>query len=120
MATGIPGAGIGGLFYLANALLLPFHGLRRRARGETVAWRPILIQFSIAAGILLGIWVAGWLLGLWIGASAGTVSQRTFGAGSATRTARLLGLATIYLSIGTLALVLLSVQVARVLIRRPR
>ena len=119
MTAGSPGAGIGGLFYLANALWLPLRTLMRRARGELVVWRPALGQALLAATILLGIWGAGWLLGLWIGPAGRAAAPGGLSAGA--RTARLLGAATIFASLGTLAAVLLSVQLARVAVRkRPR
>ena len=121
MTTGIPGAGIGGLFYLAHALLLPFRGLSRSARGEPVVWRPILSQAGIAAGVLLAIWTTGWLVGAWLapGSPAASPVSSIAGAGAAS-TARLLGAATLLMSVGTLAVVLLSVQLARWFFRRPR
>jgi hypothetical protein len=119
MTAGIPGAGIGGLFYLINALLLPLRGLWRRARGEPVPWSGLLRQAALAAGIVAGIWVAGWLLGFWLGPGRGGVSS-PLGAAAAARTARLLGAATLVASFATLAAVLLSVQLARLVVRRPR
>ncbi|HTL05673.1 MAG TPA: hypothetical protein VL241_07985 [Gemmatimonadales bacterium] len=119
MTAGIPGAGIGGLFYLINALLLQLRGLRRRARGEAVPWRALFRQAALAAGILAGIWLAGWGLGLWLGSGAGGAPS-PLGAAAAARTARLLGAATQVVSCGTLAAVLLSVQLARLMVRRSR
>ena len=119
MTAGIPGAGIGGLFYLINALLLPLRGLWRRARGEVVPWSALLRQAALAAGIVAGIWLAGWLLGLWLGPALGAAADPTLGT-TAARTARLLGAATLVASCGTLAAVLLSVQLARLVVRRAR
>jgi hypothetical protein len=119
MTAGIPGAGIGGLFYLANALLLPVRTLVRRARGEQVAWRPALSQAALAAGVLLGIWIAGWLLGLWIGPIGHSAARHgALSTSTAVHTARLLGVTTLFMSAGTLGLVLLSVQLARWVVRR--
>jgi len=117
VAAGLPGAGIGGFFYLASALLLPFRSLIRRARGMRVAWRRVLTQTGLACGILGGIWLAGWIIGVRLAPGTHDLALR---AGSAAgRTARLLGEATIFVSIGTLLVVLTSVQVARLLVRRP-
>ncbi len=121
MAAGIPGVGIGGLFYLINALLLPFRGLRRHRRGERVAWRQVFAQFAIAMGVLAGIGIAGWAIGFWIVPDRlDTASGSAFGSGAAAHTARTLGAASIFLSIGLLALVLVTVQLGRVFARRPR
>ena len=58
------------------------------------------------------------MLGLWLGGSG--PGSTPLGARTAVGTARLLGAATLYLSLGTLAAVLLSVQLARLFMRRPR
>lgn len=120
MNAGIPGAGIGGLFYLANALLLPVRGLWRRLRGELVIWRPLLEQWLMAAAVLLGIWLTGWLLGMWLGPAPLRAGLATRPMSGATRTARLLGAGTLLVSLGTLVAVLLSVQLARVVVKRQR
>ncbi len=70
MTAGVPGTGIGGLFYMIAALLLPLRGIARRLRGARVSWRTILFQAVLAAGIMLGIWATGWLLGLLVQPSA--------------------------------------------------
>lgn len=64
MNAGLPGAGIGGLFYLASTLLLPARTLMRRLRGhsDAVTWRQHAHNVSIAIGIMAGLWTAGWLL----------------------------------------------------------
>ena len=66
MTVGLPGAGIGGLFYLASTLLLPARSLLRRVRGrpDQAPWRRQLHSVLIAAGIIVALWLAGWLLGL--------------------------------------------------------
>ena len=120
MTAGIPGAGIGGLFYLANAILLPVRGLVRRARGQAVPWRTLLPQTALAAGILAGIWAAGWLMGVWLVPGTHGRSPLALSVASAAGTARLLGAATLFASVGTLVAVLVSVQVARLVVRRTR
>jgi hypothetical protein len=105
------------LFYMANALILPVRGLVRRAQGEAVAWCRILPQAGLALGILLGIWIAGWALGFWLRAvELSPIHGALPSAG--VHAARLLGAATILVSFVTLGAVLLSVQVARVALRR--
>ena len=66
MVAGIPGAGIGGLFYLLSAFSLPFRLVRRRWRGERrpVAGDGTWRQVGMALGIVGGIWLTGWMLGL--------------------------------------------------------
>lgn len=66
MAAGLPGAGIGGLFYLASTVVLPLRSVWRRLRGvpDTLTLRELAEQLAIAGGIVGGIWLAGWLLAL--------------------------------------------------------
>ena len=64
MTVGLPGAGIGGLFYLASTLLLPVRSLVRRWRGrpDNVTWRGQAYLVLLALGIIGSLWLAGWLL----------------------------------------------------------
>ncbi|MDF1505469.1 hypothetical protein, partial [Roseisolibacter sp. H3M3-2] len=70
MAAGLPGVGIGGLFYLASALLMPVRAVARRAAGRPVAWRPVAVQAALAEGILLALWAMGEMLGAMVGVGA--------------------------------------------------
>ncbi len=68
MTAGIPGTGIGGIFYFTAAILLP---LRAVARGGRVRFRTrfgrAIAQAAIALAMLAGIWATGWFLGLVFG-----------------------------------------------------
>jgi hypothetical protein len=117
MTAGLPGVGIGGMFYLVSALLMPFRSLVATFAGRDARWPLARRQALIALGVLGSIWATGWVIG-WLIALfspdpvAGTLSTSVLGVPvrNAVRTAALLG------SIGTLTLVLLSVQVLRVLL----
>src|SRR5260221_1371289 len=118
MTAGVPGTGIGGLFYLVAALLVPLRGLILRMRGARVPWPTLFRQMRLAVGVFLGIWATGWLLGFVVGPIAGTA--RIAGRGeSGTRgfpsTVRWLALLA---GLGALAVVLLSVEVARLVVRK--
>lgn len=54
MNAGLPGTGLGGIFYLVLALFMPLVELGRTARGRSSAerWRRVGAQFAIALGIL--------------------------------------------------------------------
>lgn len=82
MAAGLPGAGIGGLFYLASTIALPLRSVWRRLRGvpDTLTLRELAQQLSIAAGIVGGIWLTGWLLALAL--PDGVMSSVAAGGGS--------------------------------------
>lgn len=86
MTVGLPGAGIGGLFYLLAGLLMPVREgwLTITGRSSRARWRAVLHQFSIAGGIAGGTWASGWLLGgvlAWLarpgGAAAGAAGRGT-------------------------------------------
>lgn len=66
MSPGMPGAGIGGIFYLLSAVLMPFRELYRTARGRSsrARWLGVARQTGIALTIIGSIWATGWVLGL--------------------------------------------------------
>ena len=66
MIAGLPGTGIGGLFYLLSALLMPFLELLATLRGRSSAerWRVVRDQTLIAGGIILGVSGTYWIIGL--------------------------------------------------------
>ena len=59
MNVGLPGTGIGGLFYLATALLMPVFEMLQTLRGRSTLkrWRLVLSQSGLAVSILGGLWV---------------------------------------------------------------
>jgi hypothetical protein len=124
MVAGIPGAGIGGLFYLLSAFSLPIRLARRWFRGERrgLRARQVWLQVAMAVGVVGGIWATGWLLGLIVlhgslaqGASSAGVLRGVPGASAnVIRTAALLG------GFFTLALVLGAAEAARLLFARGR
>ena len=86
---------------------------RGAAEGDAGGWRPVAGQTALAAGILAGMWATGWLLGVALHA---THALARLSAGpppsNALRTAALL------LSFGTLATVLLGVELLRLWFHR--
>jgi hypothetical protein len=64
MTAGLPGAGIGGLFYFCLVLLMPVRELYLTARGRSsfARWKTVGFQFTIVAGIFSSLWVESWLL----------------------------------------------------------
>lgn len=57
MSAGLPGLGLGGLFFIFSALLAPFIELWRTLRGRSgiAAWRGIGRQFAQAVVMIVGI-----------------------------------------------------------------
>lgn len=67
MNPGLPGLGIGGLFYLISALAMPLVALSRQLRGEPARWHLALLQFLLAAGIFGSMAVVFGLLDVVLG-----------------------------------------------------
>lgn len=59
MVVGLPGTGIGGLFYLFMTLWMPVHELWRLLRGRSSVerWRFIALNWMIVGGILSCLWL---------------------------------------------------------------
>lgn len=123
MTVGIPGAGIGGAFYLVSALLMPLReSVRSVRRGSgSGRWRTVGLQVGLAFGILAGIALAGVLLGWAVSAVEPMLAARMGEVAPGERGAELpllFGMSAIALMFGTLVLVLASVHALRLLVRR--
>lgn len=128
MTVGLPGAGIGGLFYLAGALLMPVRSLvlMLTGRGHEARWRLAFRQSGMAVGILAALWLTGAVLGQLVMPSRTPMAATVAGGGAVAgvasahaAAARVIGTHALALSIGTLVLILVLVQVARLVVRRP-
>ncbi len=70
MFAGLPGIGVGTLFYVLSAFWMPLHELPRLLRGESSVerWRLIARQLVFATGIIACVAAAdvvlGWMLGI--------------------------------------------------------
>jgi hypothetical protein len=101
------------LFYLASTLLLPARSLLRRVRGQDdpVTWRHQVHSVLIAVGIIGGLWLSGWLLGLIVPDEM--LARVAGGERAASGVARnAIRVATLAMAVGTLAFVLVAVEVA--------
>lgn len=118
MTAGLPGVGIGGIFYLASAIMMPVRSLLATVTGRAAEarWRVALRQAGIAAGILVALWATGLALG-WIIATAFPRAMVTSAAGVAPAHVRnVVRTGALLLSFGTLAAVLMFVQLLRVVL----
>ena len=118
MTVGVPGTGIGGLFYILAALLAPIRNLllRRGVRGGNPGAMGRL--FLLGMGVVLGIYVTGWLLGFVLGpavSSAAVVGAKNL---SRPEIENFLRWSVLLASLFLLAAVLLMVQVARLIVRK--
>src|SRR5712671_3833740 len=113
MAAGLPGTGIGGMFYLISALATPLREGYLRLRGrKSRGWRLVVALTAIAGAILAGLWATSWLLGLALSAS-----RRLLPAATTPHPGNLLPAVALLISVGTLAGVLLGVEVLRLWVR---
>lgn len=114
MAAGLPGTGVGGMFYLISALATPLWEAYSRLRGRrSRGWALVVAPTAIAGAILAGVWATGWLLGL-----ALTVSRRILPAAAPLHPGNLLPAVALLFSVGTLAVVLVGVELLRLWARR--
>lgn len=103
MTAGLPGTGIGGLFYLLAALCLPLRFAWLRARGQRDhRHREFVIrQLAMSMSMLAAVWLTGALLGFW------------------RPLPKVLTVAPIVVTFGTLAAILIAVEIGRLIIRPP-
>ena len=64
MAVGVPGTGIGGLFYVLLAAMMPVREfwLTLRGRSSLKRWKIVMTQWMICATIVAALWGEAWLL----------------------------------------------------------
>ena len=112
MSVGLPGTGVGGLFYVVSALLMPFREAYRVTTGKSDRRSRAVVfrQSLIALGVLGGIWFAGWLIGLvlTVPGVAATINAVPSLAG---RSGNVVKIASFILAFATLAAVLGAVEI---------
>ena len=135
MSVGLPGSGIGGIFYLVSALYMPFDRAFRAIKGEgegegegvvaqqrrQLRVRLATRQTLLALGIVAALFVTGVALEHLIVAlqtHAPSADGLAGGARNAASVPHFFREASFALTFGTLALVLFSVQVMRLVFRR--
>jgi hypothetical protein len=109
MTAGLPGTGIGGLFYLVSALLMPFVTLFRAMRGRPVAPGEAFRQAATAIGILVAMWCTG--LGL------AMLHLDDAGAARLAELMRLMFVAPALLALAVLATVVVTVETVALVAR---
>lgn len=116
MSVGLPGTGVGGLFYLVTALLMPFReGYRALiGAGDRPSRRTVVRQVAITVGVLAGIWATGWLLGLMLSQAPAVADLVKVVRGPAARASNVLRTISLVAAFTTLGAVLGAVELARV------
>jgi len=117
MTVGLPGVGIGGIFYLVSALTMPVRELVRTFRRESSAmrWRFVMTQWSLAVGILIAMWLTGEAIGMLVTAVGSSLPSSGFARHVASR--NVLQVSALALSLGTLTVVWVGVHALRMLLR---
>lgn len=121
MTAGMPGMGLGGLFFIISALLMPVFELTRTIQGKSsiARWRCVGVQFGMAMGIILATTSALWIFEI--------VARRTLAHAVGVSPAKTVHTAANFLPVapvvGTLFLLvflLFIVEALQWLVRRPR
>lgn len=112
MTAGLPGTGIGGLFYLLLVCWMPCRELYRlcRRRSTLQRWRDIAFYASVTIAIVVTTWGEAWLLSQMLTRAAAAVGILRPGTGHGYQ---LLAAVSILLSFGSLLAVVLSVHLLR-------
>lgn len=115
MSPGLPGTGIGGLFYILCALWMPVCELWRRRRGGAPArWPLVARQFGIAVGIVASMTGVFWALDAVV-----MIEKVAAHAASGEHAMWSLRLSALIVTSGALSTVLSAVQVVRLCLRLP-
>ena len=124
MTAGVPGVGIGGLFFLVSALAMPFVELGRTVvgRSSSARWKLVLRHFSMAAGIIAAFSVSAWALGVALGSHPDPEAARAAAPTPVTGVEHVVPdpfpVAPIVVGLGVLALLLVGATVANVAVGR--
>jgi hypothetical protein len=110
MAAGLPGTGIGGLFFILSAFFMVIAEAARTVRGRSslARWRIVARQASIAAAMVAAITATIWILHDLLFPAA------KHGSGAASKTTdQLVPFAPVLITLAVLTVVLLTAKVAQ-------
>ncbi|HET9984166.1 MAG TPA: hypothetical protein VFQ38_11285 [Longimicrobiales bacterium] len=125
MTAGLPGTGLGGLFYILGALGMPLRAGARTLAGRhgESRWREAARQAALALGVLAAIWATGWLLGAALSNPASLLAAALAGRhahpGAMLAVQNVLRWGALVGTTGLLLLVLGGVEVLRLVVPRP-
>ncbi len=120
MVAGIPGTGIGGIFYLLSVFVMPVNELIKTISGKSSRkrWRFVRSQVGLGLGIVGGFWATGLILGIFINQLAISLQPKLKGSHLAIH--NILQMHPLEISLLTLFFVLINVQVLEVLLKFKR
>lgn len=112
MTAGLPGTGIGGLFYLLLVFLMPCREFYQLCRGRSSPqrWKDIGFYLALTVAIIVTTYAEAWLISQAVTGIAVRLHMPVPGNGQGYR---LLAGMSILMSLGSLVAVLLSVHVIR-------
>jgi hypothetical protein len=109
MNPGLPGTGIGGLFYILSALWMPACEIWRRCRGNAAGgWPLVARQFAIAVGVAAAMSGVFWALD-----SAFTLHEAAQHAAGKAHAAQSFHLSALLTTMGVLVALLGAVHLVR-------
>jgi len=112
MSPGLPGTGIGGLFYILSALWMPVCELWRRRQGDASGrWPVVARQFGIAVGIVASMSGVFWAL------DAALMLEQVAHVAGGHHAMWSMRLSALMVTSGVLSTVLSTVQVMRLCLR---
>ncbi|MGA2265785.1 MAG: hypothetical protein ABSH10_05080 [Phycisphaerae bacterium] len=125
MVVGLPGTGIGGLFYILLALTMPLREAASLVSGKRQSlkrWTDVTFQAVNATGIIAGLWGMGWLLGQALQWTQWFLSEKLAAKGihllqAAQQLSHVISAGTASLALITLTSVLLLVEIFSILMR---
>jgi hypothetical protein len=125
MVVGLPGTGIGGLFYIFLAFLMPVREAFFMVTGKgrsLLRWSNIAYQTVNATGIMAGLWGLSWLLGLAARGARSLMRENLAAGGSdfvraTQQVSGVVSASSAYLALVTLTGVILAVEVISILTR---
>jgi hypothetical protein len=124
MTVGLPGTGIGGIFYLLLAVCMPAKEFIRTLKGKTnlKRWGFIMLQLLFVCGVISAMWGEVWLLNgilLWMWGTL-KISGPVLMASQSFNETKILAFTSAYLSFFSLAFVITAMHVVRFFVRRSR
>jgi hypothetical protein len=119
MVAGLPGTGIGGIYYILLAFIMPFWELVRLLRGQSSLkrWIMILKQVTNAAGILGGVYLTGWILACGLNAYRWLIATGSESHTAVQRATNVIPAASAYMAIITLGCVILFTHTLGIVLR---
>lgn len=122
MTVGLPGTGIGGIFYILLAVFMPIRESLRTLKGRTNfrRWCFIVIQLFFVTGVVAAMWGELWLLNKLLILTWGTlkVNGPLLMTGNAFHDTKLIALASAYMSFVSLTFVIAGMHVLRFFVHR--